>query len=162
MLLVLTVAACFGIQLSLIKDTGVGEVFRGYLPSDVITKSEGLYQACGILGATVSPISRELFGSMPGPIKCRIGHVILVPLLIGNWIGDATLVVPWLGGGSESFERLRPEEGFVTRGLGRLHRRGREDWRQDILCPQPSSHQVLPQVYLHRSRRNPLHIRSLR
>lgn len=54
MLLVLTVVVCFGIQLSLIKDTTPGEVFRGYLPSDVITKSEGLYQACGILGATVS------------------------------------------------------------------------------------------------------------
>lgn len=54
MLLVLTVVVCFAIQLSLIQDTAIGEVFRGYLPSNVITKSEGLYQACGILGATVS------------------------------------------------------------------------------------------------------------
>ena len=54
MVLVLIVVVCFGIQLSLIRDTTPGEVFRGYLPSDVITKSDGLYQACGILGATVS------------------------------------------------------------------------------------------------------------
>ncbi|KAI0421621.1 natural resistance-associated macrophage protein-domain-containing protein [Xylaria grammica] len=69
MLLVLTVAACFGIQLSLIKDTTPGEVFRGYLPSDVITKSEGLYQACGILGATVMPHSLYL-GS--GVVQSRL------------------------------------------------------------------------------------------
>ncbi|KAI0515029.1 natural resistance-associated macrophage protein-domain-containing protein [Xylaria bambusicola] len=69
MLLVLTVAACFSIQLSLIKDTRVGEVFRGYLPSDVITKSEGLYQACGILGATVMPHSLYL-GS--GVVQSRL------------------------------------------------------------------------------------------
>ncbi|KAI1424037.1 natural resistance-associated macrophage protein-domain-containing protein [Xylaria sp. FL1777] len=69
MLLVLTVAACFAIQLSLIRDTAVGEVFRGYLPSDVITKSEGLYQACGILGATVMPHSLYL-GS--GVVQSRL------------------------------------------------------------------------------------------
>ncbi|KAI0973247.1 natural resistance-associated macrophage protein-domain-containing protein [Xylaria arbuscula] len=69
MLLVLTVAACFGIQLSLIKNTTPGEVFRGYLPNDVITKSEGLYQACGILGATVMPHSLYL-GS--GVVQSRL------------------------------------------------------------------------------------------
>jgi len=51
---------CFCIQLSLIKDTSVGEVFRGYLPSSAIVQSEGLYQACGILGATVMPHSLYL------------------------------------------------------------------------------------------------------
>ncbi|KAI0816162.1 natural resistance-associated macrophage protein-domain-containing protein [Xylaria sp. FL0064] len=69
MLLVLTVAACFAIQLSLVKDATPGEVFRGYLPSDVITKSEGLYQACGILGATVMPHSLYL-GS--GVVQSRL------------------------------------------------------------------------------------------
>ncbi|KAI1741827.1 natural resistance-associated macrophage protein-domain-containing protein [Xylaria scruposa] len=69
MLLVLTVAVCFGIQLSLIKDTTPGEVFLGYLPNDVITKSEGLYQACGILGATVMPHSLYL-GS--GVVQSRL------------------------------------------------------------------------------------------
>ncbi|KAI0469025.1 natural resistance-associated macrophage protein-domain-containing protein [Xylaria cf. heliscus] len=69
MLLVLTVVVCFGIQLSLIRDTTPGEVFRGYLPSDVITKSEGLYQACGILGATVMPHSLYL-GS--GVVQSRL------------------------------------------------------------------------------------------
>lgn len=39
--LVLGVVVCFCIQLSLIKDTGVGEVFRGYLPSGAIVQSEG-------------------------------------------------------------------------------------------------------------------------
>ncbi|KAI1758377.1 natural resistance-associated macrophage protein-domain-containing protein [Xylaria castorea] len=69
MLLVLTVAICFGIQLSLIKDTTPGEVFLGYVPNDVITKSEGLYQACGILGATVMPHSLYL-GS--GVVQSRL------------------------------------------------------------------------------------------
>ncbi|KAF8846615.1 natural resistance-associated macrophage protein [Acephala macrosclerotiorum] len=58
--LVLGVAICFCIQLSLIKDTSVGEVFRGYLPSSAIVQSQGLYQACGILGATVMPHSLYL------------------------------------------------------------------------------------------------------
>jgi metal iron transporter len=39
--LVLGVVVCFCIQLSLIKDTSVGEVFRGYLPSKAIIQSEG-------------------------------------------------------------------------------------------------------------------------
>jgi metal iron transporter len=39
--LVLGVVICFSIQLSLIKDTSVGEVFRGYLPSSAIVQSEG-------------------------------------------------------------------------------------------------------------------------
>ncbi|KAI0204572.1 natural resistance-associated macrophage protein [Astrocystis sublimbata] len=69
MLLVLTVAICFGIQLSLIKDTTPGEVFLGYVPNNVITKSEGLYQACGILGATVMPHSLYL-GS--GVVQSRL------------------------------------------------------------------------------------------
>lgn len=60
MALVLGVVVCFCIQLSLIKDTSVGEVFRGYLPSKAIIQSEGLYQACGILGATVMPHSLYL------------------------------------------------------------------------------------------------------
>jgi len=38
---VLGVVVCFCIQLSLIKDTSVGEVFRGYLPSKAIIQSEG-------------------------------------------------------------------------------------------------------------------------
>jgi metal iron transporter len=41
MALVLGVVICFCIQLSLIKDTSVGEVFRGYLPSKAIIQSEG-------------------------------------------------------------------------------------------------------------------------
>jgi metal iron transporter len=39
--LVLGVAICFCIQLSLIKDTSVSEVFRGYLPSSAIVQSQG-------------------------------------------------------------------------------------------------------------------------
>ncbi|KUJ21818.1 transporter protein Smf2 [Mollisia scopiformis] len=58
--LVLGVVICFCIQLSLIKDTSVGEVFRGFLPSSAIIQSQGLYQACGILGATVMPHSLYL------------------------------------------------------------------------------------------------------
>ena len=35
------VVVCFCIQLTMIKDTGVGEVFRGYLPSDALVESKG-------------------------------------------------------------------------------------------------------------------------
>ena len=59
-LLVLGVVICFCYQLSLIQGVGVGEVFRGYLPSSALVESEGLYQACGILGATVMPHSLYL------------------------------------------------------------------------------------------------------
>ncbi|KAI2636714.1 natural resistance-associated macrophage protein-domain-containing protein [Xylaria nigripes] len=69
MFLVLIVVTCFGIQLSLIRNTPPGEVFRGYLPSNVITNSDGLYQACGILGATVMPHSLYL-GS--GVVQSRL------------------------------------------------------------------------------------------
>ncbi|EON66890.1 hypothetical protein W97_06293 [Coniosporium apollinis CBS 100218] len=60
MLLVIGVVVCFCFQLSLIEDASIGAVFRGYLPSEVITQSKGLYQACGILGATVMPHSLYL------------------------------------------------------------------------------------------------------
>ncbi|KAL1297226.1 hypothetical protein AAFC00_004790 [Neodothiora populina] len=59
-LLVLGVVVCFCFQLSLIQNTSVGEVFRGYLPSRAIIESQGLYQSCGILGATVMPHSLYL------------------------------------------------------------------------------------------------------
>ncbi|KAL0941894.1 transporter protein smf2 [Colletotrichum truncatum] len=68
-ILVLGVVVCFCIQLSLIKDTTVGQVFRGYLPSDSIVQSNGLYQSCGILGATVMPHSLHL-GS--GVVQSRL------------------------------------------------------------------------------------------
>lgn len=58
--IVAAVVICFCVQLSLIKETSVGEVFRGYLPSSAITEQKGLYQACGILGATVMPHSLYL------------------------------------------------------------------------------------------------------
>ncbi|KAK4131007.1 natural resistance-associated macrophage protein [Trichocladium antarcticum] len=58
--LVLAVVVCFCIQLSLLQDTSVGEVFRGYLPSGTLVEQTALYQACGILGATVMPHSLYL------------------------------------------------------------------------------------------------------
>lgn len=60
MLLVLGVVVCFCIQLSLIKDDAVGDVLRGYLPSSTLVEQQALYQACGILGATVMPHSLYL------------------------------------------------------------------------------------------------------
>ncbi|KAB5583284.1 natural resistance-associated macrophage protein-domain-containing protein [Coniochaeta sp. 2T2.1] len=69
MALVLAVVVCFCVQLSLIKDTPVGDVFKGYLPSSAITEQKGLYQACGILGATVMPHSLYL-GS--GIVQARL------------------------------------------------------------------------------------------
>ncbi|KAK0631091.1 natural resistance-associated macrophage protein-domain-containing protein [Bombardia bombarda] len=66
-LLVLGVVVCFCIQLSLITNTSVGEVFRGYLPSGAIVEQQGLYQACGILGATVMPHSLFLGSGIVQP-----------------------------------------------------------------------------------------------
>jgi len=40
-LLVLGVVVCFCFQLSLIKDTSVGEIFKGYLPSSALVESKG-------------------------------------------------------------------------------------------------------------------------
>ncbi|KAI1337024.1 natural resistance-associated macrophage protein-domain-containing protein [Xylariaceae sp. FL0016] len=57
MALVVAVVICFCIQLSMIENTTAGEVFRGYIPNDSITKPNALFQACGILGATVMPHS---------------------------------------------------------------------------------------------------------
>lgn len=70
-LLVLAVVVCFCIQLSLIDKatTTVGHVFRGYIPSSAIVQQKGLYQACGILGATVMPHSLYL-GS--GVVQARL------------------------------------------------------------------------------------------
>ena len=62
--LVLAVVICFCIQLSLISDTSVGEVFMGYLPSSAVVEGQGLYLSCGILGATVMPHSLYLGSGM--------------------------------------------------------------------------------------------------
>jgi metal iron transporter len=59
-LLVLGVVICFCIQLSFIRGVTAGQVFKGYLPSSAIVEGQGLYQACGILGATVMPHSLYL------------------------------------------------------------------------------------------------------
>jgi len=67
MALVFGVVVCFCFQLSLIRNTAVGEVFRGYLPSSAIVQSKGLYQSCGILGATVMPHSLYLGSGMVQP-----------------------------------------------------------------------------------------------
>lgn len=40
-LLVLGVVVCFCFQLSLIKNTSIGEVFKGYLPSAALIQSKG-------------------------------------------------------------------------------------------------------------------------
>lgn len=41
MALVLGVVVCFIIQLTLIQDTSVGEVFKGYLPSSALVEQNG-------------------------------------------------------------------------------------------------------------------------
>ena len=69
--LVLGVVICFCIQLSLIENTTVGEVFKGYLPSSTVVQGNGLYLSCGILGATVMPHSLYL-GS--GMVQARLRH----------------------------------------------------------------------------------------
>ncbi|CAG8976061.1 hypothetical protein HYALB_00002339 [Hymenoscyphus albidus] len=81
MALVLGVVVCFCIQLSLIENTSIGEVFRGYLPSSAIIESDGLYQACGILGATVMPHSLYLGSGIVQPRlrEYDVKHGIVAP-----------------------------------------------------------------------------------
>ena len=69
MLLVLAVVVCFCVELSLIRNTSAAEVLRGYLPSRALVEQTALYQACGILGATVMPHSLYL-GS--GIVQARL------------------------------------------------------------------------------------------
>ncbi|KAK3953397.1 natural resistance-associated macrophage protein-domain-containing protein [Pseudoneurospora amorphoporcata] len=66
-ILVMGVVVCFCIQLSMISNTSVGQVFRGYLPSVAVIEQQGLYQACGILGATVMPHSLFLGSGIVQP-----------------------------------------------------------------------------------------------
>ncbi|KAJ4991980.1 metal ion transporter metal ion transporter [Stagonosporopsis vannaccii] len=65
-LLVLGVVVCFCFELSKIH-ASVGEVFHGYVPSSTLIKSQALYQACGILGATVMPHSLYLGSGIVQP-----------------------------------------------------------------------------------------------
>ena len=67
MALVLGVVVCFCIQLSLIENTSVGEVFKGYLPSSTVIRGQGIYLSCGILGATVMPHSLYLGSGIVQP-----------------------------------------------------------------------------------------------
>ncbi|KAJ4295278.1 NRAMP-like transporter smf-3 [Kalmusia sp. IMI 367209] len=66
MLLVLGVVICFCFELSKIK-APVGEVFHGFIPSSTLVQSQALYQACGILGATVMPHSLYLGSGIVQP-----------------------------------------------------------------------------------------------
>lgn len=49
--LVLSVVVCFCIQLSMIQETPVGDVFKGYLPSEAIIEGKGY------VGTLLQPIS---------------------------------------------------------------------------------------------------------
>lgn len=69
MALVFGVVICFCIELSLIKDISVGEVFKGYLPSSTLVQGQGIFLSSGILGATVMPHSLYL-GS--GVVQSRL------------------------------------------------------------------------------------------
>ncbi|KAM3514829.1 hypothetical protein MY11210_001553 [Beauveria gryllotalpidicola] len=66
-LLVLGVVVCFCIQLSMIHESSVGDVFRGFVPSRELVEPQALYQACGILGATVMPHSLYLGSGIVQP-----------------------------------------------------------------------------------------------
>ncbi|KAM3553926.1 hypothetical protein MY1884_006406 [Beauveria asiatica] len=66
-LLVLGVVVCFCLQLSMIHESSVGDVFRGFVPSRELVEPQALYQACGILGATVMPHSLFLGSGIVQP-----------------------------------------------------------------------------------------------
>ncbi|KAF5642415.1 manganese transporter [Fusarium tjaetaba] len=100
--LVMGVVICFCIQLSLIQNTSVGEVFKGYLPSKSIVEQQGLYQACGILGATVMPHSLYLGSGIVQPrlreydVKRGLVPPRPSPSSTGNQVSEKTYYIPSL------------------------------------------------------------------
>ncbi|KAF5975072.1 manganese transporter [Fusarium coicis] len=100
--LVMGVVICFCIQLSLIQNTSVGEVFKGYLPSKSIVEQQGLYQACGILGATVMPHSLYLGSGIVQPrlreydVKRGLVPHRPSPSSTGNQVSEKTYYIPSL------------------------------------------------------------------
>ncbi|KAF5667485.1 manganese transporter [Fusarium denticulatum] len=100
--LVMGVVICFCIQLSLIQNTSVGEVFKGYLPSKSIVEQQGLYQACGILGATVMPHSLYLGSGIVQPrlreydVKRGLVPPRPTPSTSGNQVSEKTYYIPSL------------------------------------------------------------------
>lgn len=65
--LVFAVVICFAIELTRIPRTPLGPIFRGFLPSHEVIEGNGMYLACGILGATVMPHSLYLGSSLVRP-----------------------------------------------------------------------------------------------
>ncbi|TVY73609.1 Manganese transporter SMF1 [Lachnellula suecica] len=53
--LVLGTFICFCIELSLITNASLGQVFKGFLPSKGVFVSDGLFMSCAILGGTLMP-----------------------------------------------------------------------------------------------------------
>ncbi|KAF5575823.1 manganese transporter [Fusarium pseudocircinatum] len=100
--LVMGVVICFCIQLSLIENTSVGEVFKGYLPSKSIVEQQGLYQACGILGATVMPHSLYLGSGIVQPrlreydVKRGLVPPCPTPSTSDNQVSEKTYYIPSL------------------------------------------------------------------
>lgn len=82
-LLLAAVVICFIVELSKIPPQPVGQIFRGFLPSNELISSDGLYLSCGILGATVMPHSLYLGSSL---VKARIWHY---DKSLGNISSDA-------------------------------------------------------------------------
>ena len=74
--LVLGVVVCFCVQLSLIENVSVGEVFRGYMPSSGVVQGEGIYLSAGIIGATV--MVHSLYRKYPTKSLCPAQKVWLL------------------------------------------------------------------------------------
>uniref|UniRef100_A0A060SZS3 ARAD1C06358p n=1 Tax=Blastobotrys adeninivorans TaxID=409370 RepID=A0A060SZS3_BLAAD len=66
-ILVFGVIICFAVLLARIPSQDVGLIFRGYLPSKHVIEGEAMYEACGILGATVMPHSLYLGSGLVRP-----------------------------------------------------------------------------------------------
>ncbi|TVY31808.1 Manganese transporter [Lachnellula subtilissima] len=61
---VLSTFICFCIELFIIRNATVGEVFKGYLPSRDIFVSDGFFLSCAILGGTLMPHTLYLGSSL--------------------------------------------------------------------------------------------------
>lgn len=100
--LVLGVVICLALQLANIPPTSASEVFRGFIPSNVIFQNDAMYAACSILGATVMPHSLYLGSSIVKP------RLLEKDINLGNTPKDYT---------QQEFDNYRPSLAAIRYSL---------------------------------------------
>ncbi len=148
--LVLGVVICFCIQLSLIKDTSVGEVFRGYLPSSAIVESNG-YGVIIFSFTSIQFIFANLIKSLSSMRHSRCdGHASQLVSRLGN--------CP-----TPPFRVLHQEWACRSPRPRARHFRPSSYFHREIHIPAfPLCHPILSQLLHCRARHFSVHLRSLR